>query len=177
MGGKLYQKPTIYTKVQQYCYPVFRPNSSHSAIHGHFSRECVLWIISNFNDFLCTGMCWLIIYYTVWNVAKERARVWNILNLCEIVFTIINKMFLTKISPWIQSCVLKFDHFENIHRLDRRLPAYEGAPNFRQVIVVVVVNSIFPKIQKQGTIALLSTVFNYIYIQKIFTIDLSSQHN
>lgn len=30
-------------------------------------------------------------------------------------------------------CVLKFDHFENIHRLDRRLPVYEGAPNFRQV--------------------------------------------
>jgi len=30
-------------------------------------------------------------------------------------------------------CVLKYDHFENIHRLDSRLPAYEGAPNFRQV--------------------------------------------
>lgn len=30
-------------------------------------------------------------------------------------------------------CVLKFDHFENIHRLDPKLPAYEGAPNFRQV--------------------------------------------
>ena len=32
-----------------------------------------------------------------------------------------------------QVCVLKFDHFENIHRLDPNLPAYEGAPNFRQV--------------------------------------------
>ena len=32
-----------------------------------------------------------------------------------------------------QVCVLKFDHFENIHRLDPKLPAYEGAPNFRQV--------------------------------------------
>jgi len=30
-------------------------------------------------------------------------------------------------------CVLKYDHFENIHRLDNKLPAYEGAPNFRQV--------------------------------------------
>jgi len=30
-------------------------------------------------------------------------------------------------------CVLKYDHFENIHRLDPKLPAYEGAPNFRQV--------------------------------------------
>ena len=29
-------------------------------------------------------------------------------------------------------CVLKYDHFENIHRLDPKLPAYEGAPNFRQ---------------------------------------------
>jgi len=30
-------------------------------------------------------------------------------------------------------CVLKYDHFENIHRLDPKLPAYEGAPNFRKV--------------------------------------------
>jgi len=30
-------------------------------------------------------------------------------------------------------CVLKYDHFENIHRLDKKLPAYEGSPNFRQV--------------------------------------------
>jgi len=30
-------------------------------------------------------------------------------------------------------CVLKYDHFENIHRLDRKLPSYEGSPNFRQV--------------------------------------------
>lgn len=30
-------------------------------------------------------------------------------------------------------CVLKYDHFENIHRLDPNLPAYKGAPNFRQV--------------------------------------------
>jgi len=30
-------------------------------------------------------------------------------------------------------CVLKYDHFENIHRLHKDLPAYEGAPNFRQV--------------------------------------------
>jgi len=30
-------------------------------------------------------------------------------------------------------CVLKFDHFENIHRLDPKLPSYEGSPNFRQV--------------------------------------------
>jgi len=33
----------------------------------------------------------------------------------------------------MKKCVLKFDHFENIHRLDPKLPAYEGAPNFRQV--------------------------------------------
>lgn len=30
-------------------------------------------------------------------------------------------------------CVLKYDHFENIHRLDPKLPIQEGAPNFRQV--------------------------------------------
>ena len=30
-------------------------------------------------------------------------------------------------------CVLKYDHFENIHRLDAKLPIQEGAPNFRQV--------------------------------------------
>ena len=35
-----------------------------------------------------------------------------------------------------QVCVLKFDHFENIHRLDPKLPAYEGAPNFRQVFLI-----------------------------------------
>ena len=35
-----------------------------------------------------------------------------------------------------QVCVLKFDHFENIHRLDPKLPAYEGAPNFRQVFIM-----------------------------------------
>ena len=35
-----------------------------------------------------------------------------------------------------QVCVLKFDHFENIHRLDPKLPAYEGAPNFRQVFLM-----------------------------------------
>lgn len=33
----------------------------------------------------------------------------------------------------MKQCVLKFDHFENIHRLPKDLPAYEGAPNFRQV--------------------------------------------
>jgi len=33
----------------------------------------------------------------------------------------------------MKTCVLKYDHFENIHRLDAKLPAYEGAPNFRQV--------------------------------------------
>ena len=38
-----------------------------------------------------------------------------------------------------QVCVLKFDHFENIHRLDPKLPSYEGAPNFRQVMIVLVV--------------------------------------
>jgi len=30
-------------------------------------------------------------------------------------------------------CVLKYDHFENIHRLNPALPVYEGSPNFRQV--------------------------------------------
>ena len=30
-------------------------------------------------------------------------------------------------------CVLKFDHFENIHRLPKEIKAYDGAPNFRQV--------------------------------------------
>ena len=38
-----------------------------------------------------------------------------------------------------QVCVLKFDHFENIHRLDPKLPSYEGAPNFRQVMIVLMV--------------------------------------
>jgi len=33
----------------------------------------------------------------------------------------------------MKQCVLKFDHFENIHRLDKKLAVYEGAPNFRQV--------------------------------------------
>ena len=33
----------------------------------------------------------------------------------------------------MKACVLKYDHFENIHRLDAKLPSYEGAPNFRQV--------------------------------------------
>ena len=37
-----------------------------------------------------------------------------------------------------QVCVLKFDHFENIHRLDPKLPSYEGAPNFRQVIIILI---------------------------------------
>ena len=31
-------------------------------------------------------------------------------------------------------CELKFDHFENIHRLDKKLPVFDGAPNFRQVM-------------------------------------------
>ena len=34
-------------------------------------------------------------------------------------------------------CVLKYDHFENIHRLDPKLPAYEGAPNFRQARILL----------------------------------------
>ena len=34
-------------------------------------------------------------------------------------------------------CVLKYDHFENIHRLDAKLPSYEGAPNFRQVAIAL----------------------------------------
>ena len=38
----------------------------------------------------------------------------------------------------VQVCVLKFDHFENIHRLDPKLPSYEGAPNFRQVILMII---------------------------------------
>ena len=33
----------------------------------------------------------------------------------------------------MKKCVLKYDHFENIHRLDPKLPTQEGAPNFRQV--------------------------------------------
>lgn len=32
-------------------------------------------------------------------------------------------------------CVLKYDHFENIHRLPKEIPPVEGAPNFRQVRV------------------------------------------
>ena len=36
----------------------------------------------------------------------------------------------------MKACVLKYDHFENIHRLDAKLPSYEGAPNFRQVRLV-----------------------------------------
>ena len=38
-----------------------------------------------------------------------------------------------------QVCVLKFDHFENIHRLDPKLPSYEGAPNFRQVKMIITI--------------------------------------
>lgn len=30
-------------------------------------------------------------------------------------------------------CVLKFDHFENIHRLPKEITKFEGSPNFRQV--------------------------------------------
>jgi len=37
-----------------------------------------------------------------------------------------------KNSP-MNNCVLKFDHFENIHRLPKDQFAIEGAPNFRQV--------------------------------------------
>ena len=33
----------------------------------------------------------------------------------------------------MKTCVLKYDHFENIHRLDAKLPVQEGAPNWRQV--------------------------------------------
>jgi len=32
----------------------------------------------------------------------------------------------------MQNCVMKFDHFENIHRLTKGI-SFEGAPNFRQV--------------------------------------------
>jgi len=33
----------------------------------------------------------------------------------------------------MKSCVLKFDHFENIHRLPKDAPTVDGAPNLRQV--------------------------------------------
>lgn len=39
---------------------------------------------------------------------------------------------LEKTNP-MKLCVLKFDHFENIHRLPKEIPVLEGAPNFRQV--------------------------------------------
>jgi hypothetical protein len=33
----------------------------------------------------------------------------------------------------MKDCVLKFDHFENIHRLPADIRAFDGAPNFRKV--------------------------------------------
>eukprot|EP00095_Tigriopus_kingsejongensis_P011137 maker-scaffold534_size144770-snap-gene-0.28 protein:Tk11137 transcript:maker-scaffold534_size144770-snap-gene-0.28-mRNA-1 annotation:"hypothetical protein EUTSA_v10005753mg" len=39
---------------------------------------------------------------------------------------------LEKNNP-MKQCVLKYDHFENIHRLSKELAVFEGAPNFRQV--------------------------------------------
>jgi len=53
-------------------------------------------------------------------------------------------------------CVLKYDHFENIHRLDKKLPAYEGSPNFRQVPGYLVFGTGQPT--KDG----FSTVLDYI---------------
>jgi len=55
-------------------------------------------------------------------------------------------------------CVLKFDHFENIHRLDPKLPAYEGAPNFRQVPGYMVFGTGQPT--KEGFQATLSHIFS-----------------
>ncbi len=42
-----------------------------------------------------------------------------------------------------QACVLKFDHFENIHRLDKKLPVFEGSPNFRQVSSRIRASAVF----------------------------------
>jgi len=55
-------------------------------------------------------------------------------------------------------CVLKFDHFENIHRLDPKLPSYEGAPNFRQVPGYMVFGTGQPT--KEGFQATLSHIFS-----------------
>jgi len=54
-------------------------------------------------------------------------------------------------------CVLKYDHFENIHRLDPKLPAYEGAPNFRQVPGYLVFGTGQPT--KEGFLTALRFIF------------------
>ena len=48
-------------------------------------------------------------------------------------------------------CVLKYDHFENIHRLDAKLPSYEGAPNFRQVASVLAIIRLMMTIWSAGS--------------------------
>ena len=50
-------------------------------------------------------------------------------------------------------CVLKYDHFENIHRLDAKLPSYEGAPNFRQVAYAL--SAWIPRINNYDNVELL----------------------
>jgi len=55
-------------------------------------------------------------------------------------------------------CVLKFDHFENIHRLDAKLPVFEGAPNFRQVPGYLVFGTGQPT--KEGFQAALKQIFS-----------------
>jgi len=53
-------------------------------------------------------------------------------------------------------CVLKYDHFENIHRLDKKLPVYEGSPNFRQVPGYLVFGTGQPT--KQGFLTVLEHI-------------------
>lgn len=57
----------------------------------------------------------------------------------------------------MKTCVLKYDHFENIHRLDPKVPAYEGAPNFRQVPGYLVFGTGQPT--KEGFQSSLSHIF------------------
>lgn len=57
----------------------------------------------------------------------------------------------------MKTCVLKYDHFENIHRLDPKLPSYEGSPNFRQVPGYLVFGTGQPT--KEGFLNVLKFIF------------------
>lgn len=62
-------------------------------------------------------------------------------------------------------CVLKFDHFENIHRLPKQIPVIEGAPNFRQVPGYLVFGTGQPT--QSGFQASLETIFNSTNASKV----------
>lgn len=65
----------------------------------------------------------------------------------------------------MKTCVLKFDHFENIHRLPKEIPAIEGSPNFRQVPGFLVFGTGQPT--KSGFKASLETICNKSGAKKV----------